>query len=251
MKADLIRSIRKLITSQPYEIGITIKIDYQQELAINADRQFRSASLIKLAVINYVLASHQDLSREIQLNPDKMVGGAGVLQLLSIPRLRLRDLLALMISVSDNAATNFVIDGVGKPKINQYLQQQGFTKTRLNRNLMDTSALRNGLDNFTSASESQRLLEMVLAKYPIAKPWFLNQQFRYKLAGAFDESGNGIQVFNKTGEGYQIDHDVAEFVYGNHTVSVALLTFGSRDRSKTIQLFNQIGEKCADYLLNR
>lgn len=248
MSKDEFQLIQNLVSKAPETIGLIIKVNHEQKLVVNANKAFRSASLIKLAILNDVLDSHFDLDKEIHVRRDKLVGGAGVLQLLSERIFQLKDLLALMISVSDNSATNLVIDLIGMDHVNQYLSKMGFYKTRLNRYLMDTNALENGKDNYTTPAESQRLLEMAIANHPMTKTWFLNQQFRYKLPGDFDETGNGIQVYNKTGEGYQIDHDVAEFVYGNKVISIALLTFGSRSRMNTIRLFNDVGELGADFL---
>ncbi|MFD1125417.1 serine hydrolase [Lentilactobacillus raoultii] len=249
MTTDIFQKINRLLATSSQRVGLVINVDHEQKLAVNANQAFRSASLIKLGILNDVLAHAPSLTQLIKVKPDLLVGGAGVLQLLSVKVLPLRDLLSLMISVSDNSATNLVIDQFGLAKINQFLKVSGFSQTRLNRYLMDTTALNRGIDNYTSPAESLALLETILEKYPIARQWFLNQQFRYKLPGAFDESGNGIQVFNKTGEGYQIDHDVAKFVYRNHSIAIALLTFGSKNRANTIHLFNQVGQLCATYLM--
>lgn len=250
MSRDFKREITSLITEQPGRIGLLIKIDGTVVMGYHENDQFRSASLIKLAVLNHVLDQRLDLHEPIQIDPAFAVGGAGVLQLLDQRIWSLQDLLALMISDSDNFASNCVIHRVGLDAVNQSLEKWQFTKTHLNRYLMDKAAAEAGKDNFTSPAESLRLLEKALGHGLKIANWFMNQQFRYKLPASFDESGNGITVYNKTGEGYQIDHDVAKFVYDNHSIEVAMLTFGFQNRLTVIHLFNRVGVVCAKQLVD-
>ncbi len=124
---------------------------------------FPSASLIKLAILADILDSHIQLDQMIPVHEDQLVGGAGVLQLLQPRDWKLRDLLALMISDSDNSATNVVISFIGMEHVQNYLKSNGFEQTKLNRYLMDGRSLALGIDNFTSAEESLRLLDSVLS----------------------------------------------------------------------------------------
>lgn len=237
--------VTEVINNDWLTIGMVVKLDGKIVFEKNEADVFPSASLIKLAILNYVLDQQVDLDAEFIVSSKNSVGGAGVLQLLSKQQWRLQDLLALMISVSDNFASNVLINHFGMGNINCYLQANGFSATRLNRQLMDSDALAKGIDNVTTAKESLRLLSMALGHGKKVSRWFANQQSRYKLPGNFDESGINIQVFNKTGEGNQIDHDVARFVVGSHTADVALLTVSTADRLNVIRVFNQVGQLVA------
>ncbi|MSE22057.1 serine hydrolase, partial [Lactobacillus parabuchneri] len=121
MSDNLQNQIEQILTGSDFSYGLLVQSGDQTLVAHNADDQFPSASLIKLGVLNAVLDQQLDLEQEVTVDPDKFVGGAGVLQLLSQTKWRLKDLLALMISVSDNAASNFVISQVGMDNIQQYL----------------------------------------------------------------------------------------------------------------------------------
>lgn len=55
MSGDFKREITSLITEQPGRIGLLIKIDGTVVMGYHENDQFRSASLIKLAVLNHVL----------------------------------------------------------------------------------------------------------------------------------------------------------------------------------------------------
>lgn len=248
MRTVFHKQVSRLLDVDWLTVGIIINLDGQIVYEKNAQDVFPSASLIKLAILNEILDSQVDLKQSIVVSDKKPVGGAGVLQLLSQDKWQLRDLLALMISDSDNFASNILIQHFGMKAINHYLETHHFQATRLNRYLMDSHALEQGVDNQTDAAESLRLLEMALNHGDIVTNWFKNQQFRYKLPGNFDELGDAIQVFNKTGEGNQVDHDVARFVYGKHSLEIAMLTLSTSDRMNVISIFNQVGQLAATEL---
>lgn len=248
MSNQLSDTIEQVLSSSAFNYGLLIKSDGQKLVEHNSHEAFPSASLIKLAILNDVLDSDLDLNQKVNVDSEQLVGGAGVLQLMQPRGWTLRDLLALMISVSDNSATNLVISTVGMLNVQDYLTTEEFKQTELNRYLMDGRALANGIDNYTSAAESLSLLQRVLRHGREVQNWFSTQQFRYKLPGNFDESGEDIVIYNKTGEGNLIDHDVARFVYSNQAIDIAMLTSGSLNRMDTIYKFNQVGQAVADWL---
>ncbi len=244
-----LEQIKQLLAGVDGEVGFVLKVNGEKQLSFQASQSFPAASLIKLAIINKLLDSDLNLDQSVHVSESSIVGGAGVLQLLSGKDWSLRDLLSLMISVSDNSASNMIIDEIGMDKFNPYLRIHGFSDTSLNRHLMDIEALQEGQENLITADDALRLLKMALDHGEPATSWFKDQQFRYKLAGNFDEAGTRIDSYNKTGEGNQIDHDVARFVYGNNRIDVALLTLGIGQRMDAIHLFNQVGQLIADWLL--
>ena len=88
------------------------------EVSWRAEDRFRTASTVKVALHASVLArvrsGHLDLDRRVTLHANDLVGGAGVLNVVR-PGLQptLADLCTLMIVISDNTATNMVIDVLG------------------------------------------------------------------------------------------------------------------------------------------
>ncbi|MDH5104233.1 class A beta-lactamase-related serine hydrolase [Lentilactobacillus diolivorans] len=248
---NLDQKMTELLSQTTTHTGILIQLNGETIFEKNANRIFPSASLIKLAILNAVIELRPNLKQNIRIDPNRLAGGAGILQLMTRSTWTLQDLLALMISVSDNAASNVIIDHFGMDTINEYLVNHQFEGTRLNRYLMDTNALRTGRDNLTSAVEAVRLLQIALEHSTMVSSWFANQQSRYKLPGNFDELTDQVTVFNKTGEGVQIDHDVARFVYNNNVVDVALLTSKFQRRMDALRLFNQIGQLIFDFVISK
>jgi beta-lactamase class A len=108
------------------------------EIAINADARFPTASAIKTAVM--VEAYHQatdgvlSLDTAVTLRDADKVGGSGVLNGLSDGLvLPVRDLIHLMVVVSDNTATNLLVNRLGTKRIDDRLAGYGLQQTKLFR----------------------------------------------------------------------------------------------------------------------
>jgi len=78
-----------------------------------------------------------------------------------VTRVTNRDLAQFMVAVSDNAATNVLIDRVGMQNVNATMRNLGLTKTMLRRKMMDIAAARRGDENVATPQEMVRLLEMI------------------------------------------------------------------------------------------
>ena len=111
------------------------------EYAIRADDRVRTASTIKLpilvALFQAVADSKASLDEEILLTADDKVSGSGILFEFSPGRkVLVRDLANLMIVVSDNTATNLLIDRLTADYVNSVMEKYGFAKTRSNRKIL-------------------------------------------------------------------------------------------------------------------
>lgn len=120
--------------------------------------QMRSASMIKIFILAAVMekASHGeiDIDETITLKSSDKVGGAGILG--GYPtgtELSLREVMKLMITHSDNTATNMVIDRIGMSTVNDYIRRNGYRDTILQRKMMDYAAIDAGLENYSSARD--------------------------------------------------------------------------------------------------
>jgi beta-lactamase class A len=126
---------------------------------------FPTASAIKIAVL-YELVRQADEKRlsldEVRpFDRRHVVGGSGVLFELTAPALSLRDLATLMVLVSDNSATNAVIDAVGMDAVTTRMASLGLSSTRLRRKMMDLDAARKGRENVSSPADLARLLTIL------------------------------------------------------------------------------------------
>lgn len=108
------------------------------EFAIGADTRVRTASTIKLPILAaleaQVAAGKVKWDERIALKPGDKVSGSGVLgSLADNTDLTIRNLAILMIIVSDNTATNLILDRITADAVNDYLDTIGLTVTRSNR----------------------------------------------------------------------------------------------------------------------
>jgi beta-lactamase class A len=76
-----------------------------------------------------------------------------------VTKITLRDLATMMVAVSDNSATNVLIDRVGMDNVNAFLDAQGLSRTRLRRKMMDVKAAAEGRENVSTPAEMMSLLE--------------------------------------------------------------------------------------------
>ncbi|HXG56049.1 MAG TPA: serine hydrolase [Vicinamibacterales bacterium] len=109
-----------------------------EEILWNADMRFPTASTIKTAVM--IEAYHQaaegklSLDDRVPLRGADKVGGSGVLNGLADGlELKVRDLVSLMIVLSDNTATNMLVTRLGSRHIDDRLAAYGLAHTKIFR----------------------------------------------------------------------------------------------------------------------
>jgi beta-lactamase class A len=111
-------------------------LDTGEEIVFGDPEPMETASAIKLPILAEVFrqahTGRLSLDDPLTLNAQDQVTGSGVLQNLTLgTRLSLRDVAMLMITVSDNTATNMVLRTVGLDAVNRSLAEWGFTETRV------------------------------------------------------------------------------------------------------------------------
>ena len=105
-------------------------------ISINADENFETASTIKsyiLAVLfQKVKAGEKKLNDLLAFTSENAINGSGLMQSLELgTQLSVKNLATLMIIVSDNVATNMLIEYLGKDEINRCIKEMGFSSTCL------------------------------------------------------------------------------------------------------------------------
>jgi beta-lactamase class A len=125
------------------------------------DEPFPSASVIKLPLVMtlYADAARGFLDLDEVVAVGDRVDGSGVLRhMRDVERLSLRDLATLAIIVSDNTATNRLIERVGLDRVGERLREWGCPMTRLARKMYDFDAAKRGDENLMTARETVSLL---------------------------------------------------------------------------------------------
>jgi beta-lactamase class A len=109
--------------------------------AIDADLPVQTASTIKLAMLfhamNEIAQGKAKWDEPITLQASDTVGGSGILNQFDTPlRITLKDVLTMMIELSDNTATNLAIDRFGVDAVNARMTDIGLSNTHLYKKVM-------------------------------------------------------------------------------------------------------------------
>ncbi len=116
-------------------------LDTGKSYGLSGDDPVRTASTIKLAIMVECFAeageNKLNLSEPIKITEDEKVSGSGILQELSNgDQLPIRDIIDLMIVLSDNTATNLILNRIGGNAVNARMAQLGFAQTRVMRKIL-------------------------------------------------------------------------------------------------------------------
>ena len=123
----------------------------------------------------------------------------------------LADLCVLMIILSDNSATNLLIDRLGIDSVNQTLRNLGLEKTTLRRRLFDSAASKKGIQNHITTREMGLMLKLIYEKKCIsqaADEKMLSILKDQRLNGKIPFFLDDYEIAHKTGEDDGITHDV-------------------------------------------
>jgi beta-lactamase class A len=219
------------------------------------DREmFPTASTIKLAIVYELFKQAEEgkvsLDETIVLDRRKAVGGTGVLADLGTPTLSILDYATLMVRLSDNTATNVLVDRLGMENITNRMQALGLTATRLRRHMMDTAAARRGDENVSTPDELARLLE---AMYGPAEPGHRASPGAIAMLKKSKESRlrrglpPGVETADKPGEleGVRVD---AGIVYAkNRPYVFAAMTTFLKDETEGERAIEELSRAAYEY----
>jgi beta-lactamase class A len=129
--------LRPTITAHRGKVAVYAEdLTSGKTVAIDADTPIQTASVIKLTVLYEALHQIREgkarFDDKITLTHDDQVSGSGILPLFDTPQtLTFKDVLTLMIVLSDNTATNLAIEHVGLKNIDDCIVSLGLKNTWL------------------------------------------------------------------------------------------------------------------------
>ncbi len=139
-------AIRRIVNGFSGTLGVAAhNFKTGEQLFVNADVVYPTASMVKIGVLLELFRRHEagelSLDEIITVGKADKTGGSGLLENMSdrVP-LSLYNLAVLMNAISDNTATNMLIDRLGMAQINRAMQEAGMTKTRLSEKIVFTPA---------------------------------------------------------------------------------------------------------------
>lgn len=146
---------------------VALDLTSGERFAHNDTLIFPQASAIKIAILMEVYKQAGEgkfkLTDTRRITRSDKTGGSGILKDLGdgTVELNIEDLCVLMIVLSDNTATNLLIDLVGMDNINRTLDALGLKQTRVRRRMLDTRASWRGDENVSTPAEAARVMEIL------------------------------------------------------------------------------------------
>ena len=187
------------------------------EYGVRENESYLAASVIKLPLYLHILRQAAegklDMAQPLTVTEEDKVPICGALTLFSGDvAADIRSLCHLMISISDNTATNKLIDFCGIEELSKSFRTMGLEKTVLNRKMFDFEKSKQGLQNYICPKEIAMLLEQLYHNEFVsgkvcreAMDILLQQQVDHKLNGKLC---NAVPVAHKTGEDDNLSNDV-------------------------------------------
>jgi len=243
--AALHRTLDSLARGHRGVVGYAVhNLDTGERLALRGDEKFPTASLIKVAVLvtlfDLVEKGQTSLDDRLTLTRIDKVPGSGTLQFMHDGlELTVRDVAWLMSTISDNTATNLILDKVGLRRVWEKMDSLGLRQTRIHAKVFlarytsvapDSSA-KYGL-GVTTPNEMARLFALladgraVSARADSAMLDIMAHDEDYALMQRYV---SGVRAPRKTGRTDQVRTECALF-YLQSRVAACVLTKENQDR---------------------
>jgi len=208
---------------------------------------FPTASAIKLAIVYELFKQAEEqkirLTDMVTLERAQAVGGTGVLVEMGTPTLSIRDYAVLMVTLSDNTATNVLIDRLGMERIAARMQALGLSGTKLRRHMMDTAAARRGDENVSTPDELARLLKVMNDGMPQAIE-LLKKPKDNRLRKGLPE---GVQSADKSGELEGVRVDAGIVFAKNRPYVLSVMTTFLKDEAEGERAIEAISRAAYEY----
>lgn len=244
------------------------------EVAIDPDEPVQTASVIKLAILYNAMVDVREgkasWDEKLTLKPGEPVGGSGMLHFFDTPlTVTLKDVLTMMVIVSDNTATNMAIDRFGVEAVNARVESLGLKDTHLYKKVMKpaTGPLPEDYKKFglgkTTAREMAELMEQIgechlrraegapatgltgwapmddkdKAVCAVALGMLKNQFYRETIPRyieAVDTTEEGPAIASKTGSLNAVRNDVAIVAGKSGPMVISIFTWDNQDHGWTV-----------------
>lgn len=213
-------------------VAIVDLTDHRQYF-LHADEVFPTASSIKIAVLTELYRQAQagklKLTDIYTLQASDLVPDSDIMNGLTpgVTKVTLRDVATMMVAVSDNAATNVLIDRVGMENVNAMLDSLGLTHMRLRRKMMDLKAASEGRENVGTPHEFVVLLQDVYDGKVLNKAMtddFFKMLSTHKDSWIPRDLPEGLKVADKPGALEGVRNDSGVVFVANRPYALSVMT---------------------------
>jgi len=215
-------------------LGLAIlDLTSRQKFLLHADDVFPQASSIKIAVLAELYRQAQQgrlrLADSYTVQASDLVPDSDIMGGLTpgVTRITNRDLATMMVAVSDNSATNVLIDRVGMENVNALMDSLGLSHTRLRRKMMDVKAAGEGRENISTSREMMTLLEAIYQGKVLNKEMtddFLKMLSTHKESFIPRDLPDDVRIANKPGELEAVRNDSGIVFAKNRPYVICVMT---------------------------
>jgi beta-lactamase class A len=165
LAAKLQDDLQRLASAAPGIVGVSVvDISSGRRFGVNDAMVFPQGSAIKIPILIELFhrADRGDLKlgERLTVRAADQVGGSGVLQYFSGggSEMSLHDLAVPMIVLSDNTATNMLIDRLGMDRINATMSELGAASTKVQRRMIQPQESAKGNENISTPREAADIM---------------------------------------------------------------------------------------------
>jgi beta-lactamase class A len=216
------------------------------------DRKFSAASTVKIPIMvevyRQVDAGRRALDDRVALTEGDKADGSGVLlHLHSGLELTLGDLIYLMISISDNTATNLLLRLAGMEAVNRTMLELGMANSNLGREMRGRPATAEEVENFATPNDYARAIAAILdgraasAESCAAMQAMLERQQNGRRIGRHvPTTSSTVRWGSKTGSIVGVTNDVGYVVAPNGRLIIAVYCENFPDQHTGEQVIGEI-----------
>ena len=221
-----------------------------QKFLLHHDDVFPQASSIKITVLAELYRQAQQdklkLTDLYTVQASDLVPDSDIMNGLTpgVTKITLRDLATMMVAVSDNSATNVLIDRLGIENVNAFLDSLGLTHTRLRRKMMDLKAAGEGRENIATPREMMVLLEALYRGKVLNKEMtddFFKMLSTHKDSWMPRDLPEDTRVANKPGSLEGVRNDSGIVFAKNRPFVICVMTTYLRDEREGEKAITRIG----------
>lgn len=169
---SLEKELQKIRDRFPGDMAVYVKnLATGEEIALDGDRVYETFSVIKVPIMAELLRQAESgtlsLSNRIEVKPSNARWPSGVLYTMDAGlKPTIKDLMTLMIIISDNAATDILGDKVGRANVTRTMRNLGLEKTTIEFSDLDYDrAWLGNLDPGFRSASSEKIMAFPFEKY--------------------------------------------------------------------------------------
>lgn len=236
-------------------------------IEINSSEKYNSASCIKVFILvelfRQVHLGLKSLDEKIKYDRKNFVNGSGVIQYLT-PGLELsvRDIATLMMIISDNIATNIMIDYLGIDNINRTIKELGCLDTEL---YCKFESVEDKTFSKTTTKDYAHIFELInnyelwdksvsTQIIDIFKNQFYHEMIGNGIPKIYRETENEFinYIATKSGKYQSVRNDggIVSTKYGNYILTIFIKDFLDQDYLNDEDIY-KYGQKISNILFNR